>query len=159
MNNTEKLVLQQHFVPYPAGRMVTARPLPGLRRYAGSADGRLCLAHDHFRVFAYSAVRHTGNNGRDNGHRVCKDDDHGRRVGKEWSPGGQSGNCRAGAAYRRSHSAVVVLGSITRTLPCVETRLAIIQRTNVIMFERIAGRAFPHSWIIHDDEEAILSGG
>src|ERR1700758_1109545 len=71
------LTRQQHFVPYPAGRMVTARPLPGLRRYAGSADGRLCLAHDHFRVFAYSAVRHIGNNGRDNGHRVCKDDDHG----------------------------------------------------------------------------------
>ena len=49
------------------------------------------------------------------------------------------------------------LDSIRRTLRRVETRLAIIQRTNVIMFERITGRSFPHSWVIHDDEEAILS--
>ena len=25
------------------------------------------------------------------------------------------------------------------------------------MFERITGGAFPHSWVIHDDEQAILS--
>jgi hypothetical protein len=49
------------------------------------------------------------------------------------------------------------LDSIRRTLRRVETRLTIIQRTNVIVFERITGRSFPHSWVIHDDEEAILS--
>ena len=49
------------------------------------------------------------------------------------------------------------LHSIRRTLRRVETQLAIIQRTNVIMFERITGGAFPHSWVIHDDEQAILS--
>ena len=49
MNNTEKLVLQQHFVtPSGASSTVTVRPLPGLRWYAGPAGRRLCLAHDHF---------------------------------------------------------------------------------------------------------------
>jgi hypothetical protein len=51
------------------------------------------------------------------------------------------------------------LESIRRTLRRVETQLAIIQRANVIMFERITGGAFPHSWVIHDDEQAILSQG
>ena len=61
MNNTEKLVLQQHFVtPSAASTVTTVRPLPGLRWYAGPAGRHLCLAHDHFRVFAYSAVRNTG---------------------------------------------------------------------------------------------------
>jgi hypothetical protein len=49
------------------------------------------------------------------------------------------------------------LDAIKRTLRRIETRLGIIQRTNVIMFERITGGAFPHSWVIHDDEKAILS--
>lgn len=49
------------------------------------------------------------------------------------------------------------LDSIRRTLRRIETQLAIIQRTNVIMFERITGGTFPHSWVIHDDEQAILS--
>jgi len=49
------------------------------------------------------------------------------------------------------------LDGIKRTLRRIETRLGIVQRTNVIMFERITGGAFPHSWVIHDDEKAILS--
>jgi hypothetical protein len=49
------------------------------------------------------------------------------------------------------------LDSIRRTLRRIETQLAIIQRTNVIIFERITGGAFPYSWIIHGNEQAILS--
>ena len=50
-----------HFVtPSGASSTVTVRPLPGLRWYAGLAGGHLCLAHGHFHVFAYSAVRNTG---------------------------------------------------------------------------------------------------
>jgi hypothetical protein len=37
---------------YPFLILTPARPHPGVRK--------LCLAHDHFRVFAYSAVRNTG---------------------------------------------------------------------------------------------------
>lgn len=49
------------------------------------------------------------------------------------------------------------LENIKRALRRVETQLHIIQRTNVIMFERITGGAFPHSWVIRADEKAILS--
>ena len=44
------------------------------------------------------------------------------------------------------------LEGIKRALLRVETRLGPIQRTNVVMFERIAGGVFPHSWVIRDDE-------
>ena len=50
MNNTEKLVLRQHFVTLSAASTVTVRLLPGLRWYAGPAPllsarplPRLCL--------------------------------------------------------------------------------------------------------------------
>jgi hypothetical protein len=54
------LGLQQHFVTPSAASTVTVQPLPGLRSYAGPAGRHLCLAHDHFHIFAYSAVRNTG---------------------------------------------------------------------------------------------------
>jgi hypothetical protein len=49
------------------------------------------------------------------------------------------------------------LDSVRCALRRIETQVGIIQRTNVIIFERITGGAFPHSWIIHDEEQAILS--
>jgi hypothetical protein len=49
------------------------------------------------------------------------------------------------------------LDGIKRTLRRIETQVGIIQRTNVIMFERITGGAFPDSWVIHDDEQAVLA--
>ena len=39
------------------------------------------------------------------------------------------------------------LDSIKHALRRIETRRGIIQRTNVIMFERITGGAFPQSWV------------
>ena len=44
------------------------------------------------------------------------------------------------------------LDRIRRVLRRIDTQLGIIQRTNVIMFERITGGSFPHSWVIRDDE-------
>jgi hypothetical protein len=49
------------------------------------------------------------------------------------------------------------LDGVKRTLRRIETQVGIIQRINIIMFERITGRAFPPNWIIHEDERAILS--
>lgn len=48
------------------------------------------------------------------------------------------------------------LDDIRRRLWRIETRLAIIQRVNVIMFERITGRAFPPSWVVSDAERKIV---
>jgi hypothetical protein len=50
------------------------------------------------------------------------------------------------------------LDDIRRRLRHIETRLAIIQRANVVMFERITGRAFGSGWLVHDNEQAILEG-
>jgi hypothetical protein len=49
------------------------------------------------------------------------------------------------------------LDSIKRTLRRIETQVGIIQRINIIMFERITGGTFPPNWIIHEDERAVLS--
>jgi hypothetical protein len=49
------------------------------------------------------------------------------------------------------------LDGIKRTLRRIEIQVGIIQRINVIMFERITGGAFPSNWIIHEDERAVLS--
>lgn len=49
------------------------------------------------------------------------------------------------------------LDSIKRTLRRIETQVGIIQRINIIMFERITGGAFPPNWIIHEDERAVLA--
>lgn len=49
------------------------------------------------------------------------------------------------------------LDGIKRTLRRIETQLGIIQRINVIMFERITGGDFPSNWIIHEDELTIMS--
>jgi len=51
----------------------------------------------------------------------------------------------------------VKLDAILRRLHVLETRLAIIQRGTVIIFERIAGDQLPPGWLIHDDERAILT--
>jgi hypothetical protein len=48
------------------------------------------------------------------------------------------------------------LDDIRRRLRRIETRLGIIQRVNIITFERVTGRAFPSSWIVHDDEQGLL---
>jgi hypothetical protein len=50
------------------------------------------------------------------------------------------------------------LDGIKRTLRRIETQVGIIQRINVIIFERITGGQFPPNWIIHEDERAVLSG-
>lgn len=49
------------------------------------------------------------------------------------------------------------LDGVKRTLRRIETQAGIIQRINVIMFERITGGAFPPNWIIHEDEREVLS--
>jgi hypothetical protein len=49
------------------------------------------------------------------------------------------------------------LDDIRRRLRVMETRLAILQRVNVIMFERLTGGAFPRSWVVHDKEQNILT--
>jgi hypothetical protein len=49
------------------------------------------------------------------------------------------------------------LDGVRRTLRRIETQVGIIQRINIIMFERITGGAFPPNWIIHEDERAVLS--
>jgi hypothetical protein len=48
------------------------------------------------------------------------------------------------------------LDDIRLRLRRIETRLAIIQRVNVIMFERITGHAFPPSWVVNDAERKIV---
>jgi hypothetical protein len=47
------------------------------------------------------------------------------------------------------------LDDIRRRLRVIDTRLDIIQRVNVIMFERLTGRAF--SWVVSDKEQNILT--
>ena len=48
------------------------------------------------------------------------------------------------------------LDDIRRRLRHMEARFAIVQRVNVIMFERVTGRAFPHSWVATDAERKIV---
>jgi hypothetical protein len=48
------------------------------------------------------------------------------------------------------------LDDIRRRLRHIETRLAIIQRTNVIVYERVTGRAFSSSWAVTDAERKIV---
>lgn len=48
------------------------------------------------------------------------------------------------------------LDDIRRRLRHIETRLAIIQRTSVIVYERVTGRALPSSWAVLDHERKIL---
>jgi hypothetical protein len=48
------------------------------------------------------------------------------------------------------------LDDIRRRLRRIETRLAIIQRVNVIMFERITRHAYPPSWVVSDAERKIV---
>jgi hypothetical protein len=48
------------------------------------------------------------------------------------------------------------LDDIRRRLRRIETRLGIVQRVSVIVFERVTGRGFPSSWVIHADERALL---
>jgi hypothetical protein len=45
---------------------------------------------------------------------------------------------------------------IRRMLRRIDTRLGVIQRGMVVIFERVTGDAFPPGWLIHDDEAAIL---
>jgi len=49
------------------------------------------------------------------------------------------------------------LDDIRRRLRVMETRLDILQRVNVITFERLTGRAFPPRWVVHDEEKDILA--
>ena len=48
------------------------------------------------------------------------------------------------------------LDDIRRRLRHIETRLAIIQRTNVVVYERVTGRALPSGWAVMDSERKIL---
>jgi hypothetical protein len=49
------------------------------------------------------------------------------------------------------------LDDIRRRLQVIDTRLAVIQRASVVMFERITGGGFPPHWLVHDAERAILA--
>lgn len=49
------------------------------------------------------------------------------------------------------------LDDIRRRLRVIETRLNVIQRVNVIVFERVTGGAFPPSWVVHPGEQKILA--
>ena len=49
------------------------------------------------------------------------------------------------------------LDDIRRRLRVIETRLDVLQRVNVIVFERVPGGAFPPSWVVHDNEQNILA--
>jgi hypothetical protein len=48
------------------------------------------------------------------------------------------------------------LDDIRRRLLRIETRLTIVQRVNVIIFERTTGRAFPPSWTVTEVERKII---
>ena len=50
------------------------------------------------------------------------------------------------------------LDDIRRRLRIIETRLDVLQRVNVIVFERVTGGAFPTRWAVHDSEQKILAG-
>jgi hypothetical protein len=50
------------------------------------------------------------------------------------------------------------LDDIRRRLRVIETRLDVLQRVNVIVFERVTGGAFPTRWVVHDNEQKILAG-
>jgi len=49
------------------------------------------------------------------------------------------------------------LDDIRRRLRVIETRLDILQRVNVIMFERLTGTVFPSEWTVLDHEQKILA--
>ena len=50
------------------------------------------------------------------------------------------------------------LDDIRRRLRVIETRLTIIQRASIVMFERIMRGSVPPGWLIMDSEHKILAG-
>jgi hypothetical protein len=49
------------------------------------------------------------------------------------------------------------LDDIRRRLRVIEARLNVIQRVNVIVFERVTGGAFPPGWVVAPNEQRILA--
>ena len=49
------------------------------------------------------------------------------------------------------------LDDIRRRLRVIEARLNVIQRVNVIVFERVTGGAFPPGWVVDPNEQSILA--
>jgi hypothetical protein len=49
------------------------------------------------------------------------------------------------------------LDDIRRRLRVIETRLDIIQRTGVIVFERVTGGSLPPHWAVHEREQELLA--
>ena len=50
------------------------------------------------------------------------------------------------------------LDDIRRRLRVIETRLTIIQRASIIMFEQATRGSLPPGWLISDSERKILAG-
>jgi hypothetical protein len=49
----------------------------------------------------------------------------------------------------------VKLDDIRRRLRRIEARLAIIQLTNVVLYERVTGRWYPSGWVISGAERKL----
>jgi hypothetical protein len=50
------------------------------------------------------------------------------------------------------------LDDTRRRLRIIETRLAVLQRVSMIVFEQVAGGTLPPHWAVHDEEQKILAG-
>jgi hypothetical protein len=74
---------------------------------------------DAVSIFAYQTAPHLWQTGRDHGHLLGKDDDHGRHVSKEWLPGGQS-DSEIPDTGRPLPGAAVVLSQGERDGRCVD---------------------------------------
>jgi hypothetical protein len=49
------------------------------------------------------------------------------------------------------------LDDIRRRLRVIETRLDIIQRAGLAVFERVAGGSLPPRWAVHESEQKFLA--
>ena len=48
------------------------------------------------------------------------------------------------------------LDDIRRRLRVMEAHMRILQRVNVVMYERLTGGAYPRRWVVPDAEQKIL---